>query len=365
MPKFRVCLSGARRSGAFMNALNAVQETEFIACCDPNENNLKNFTDQWGVNGYQNFEQMLESEKPDIVVVASPMHFHVPQALMALDAGAHVMSEVPAAVSLDECWQLLAKVKETGLKYMMAENYCYMRHTVLVKSMVEAGLFGDVYYAEGAYIHEIRNMHYHEDGTPTWRFTWQVGRNGCTYPTHSLGPALQWLKEPVKTVSCIGTGVRSVPQYVNEDTTIMLCKTASDKLANIRLDMVSRRPHVMDYYSVQGLKGCFEAARAHGEQHRVWLEDYAPDANTWQPLSDFEDEFMPEIWRNPPEEAKSAGHGGGDYFVIREFVDSILNDTKPPIDVYDALDFTAPGLVSEMSINQGGVPLPVPDFRKS
>ena len=72
---------------------------------------------------------------------------------------------------------------------------------------------------------------------------------------------------------------------------------------------------------------------------------------------------MPEIWRNPPEEAKRAGHGGGDYFQVREFVDSILQETKPPIDVYEAMDFTVPGLVSQESIRRGSVPLPVPDFR--
>ena len=70
------------------------------------------------------------------------------------------------------------------------------------------------------------------------------------------------------------------------------------------------------------------------------------------------------MWRNPPEEALRAGHGGGDYFEVREFVDSIIDGTKPPIDVYETLDMTVPGLVSEASINQGGIPLPVPDFRE-
>jgi len=365
MPRYRVGVSGARRSPSFMSALNAIAETEPVACCDPNEEARRSFSEEWNVNGYEDFQQMLDSEKLDIVIVASPMQFHVPQAIAAMDAGAHVMSEVPAAVSLDECYQLLAKVRQTSLKYMMAENYCYRRPVVLVQSMVEAGLFGDVYYTEGAYIHNCRALHHDADGTPTWRTIWQVGRNGVTYPTHSLGPCLQWMKERVKSLTCLGTGVRTVPHYVNEDTTVMLCRTESDRMANIRLDMVSNRPHVMDYYSLQGTKGCFEAKRAAGEVDRVWLEDYAKDEQTWQPLTDFEDEFMPDIWRNPPEEAKKSGHGGGDYFVVREFVDSIINDAKPPIDVYDSLEFTAPGLVSEMSINQGGVPLPVPDFRNA
>jgi len=72
---------------------------------------------------------------------------------------------------------------------------------------------------------------------------------------------------------------------------------------------------------------------------------------------------MPEIWRNRPREAVEAGHGGGDYFQVRAFIDSILNGTPPPIDVFAALDMTVPGLVSEESIHRGGIPLPVPDFR--
>ncbi len=363
MSQLRVGMSGARRSGAFMNAVNTVRETKVVACCDPNPDNLKGFCERWKVKGYADFDEMIDAAKLDLVVVASPMQFHAPQAITAMKAGAHVLSEVPATVSLDECWQLLATVKQTGRKYMMAENYCYQRPVVLVKAMVEAGLFGELYYAEGAYVHDVRSMHRNPDGSPTWRVTWQVGRNGCTYPTHSLGPCIQWMKERVKFITCLGTGVHTVPHYVNEDTTIMLCKTEQDRLINIRLDMVSNRPHVMNYYALQGTKGCFEAARAAGEQNRVWLEGYAKDSQTWQPLSEFEEKFMPQIWRNPPEEAKRAGHGGGDYFVVREFVDSILNDAKPPIDIYYSLEYTAPGLVSEMSINQGGVPLPVPDFR--
>lgn len=73
---------------------------------------------------------------------------------------------------------------------------------------------------------------------------------------------------------------------------------------------------------------------------------------------------MPDMWRNPPEEALKAGHGGGDYFEIREFVDCIIKDAKPPVDVYDAMDMTVPGLLSEESIRKGGMPIPVPNFRK-
>jgi predicted dehydrogenase len=149
-----------------------------------------------------------------------------------------------------------------------------------------------------------------------------------------------------------------------EDTVLLLCKTATGKLMRIRLDMLSNRPHNLAYYSLQGTKGCYEAPRGFGDAPKIWLADHSSDANTWRSLSEFEAEFMPEIWRNPPPEAREAGHGGGDYFEVREFVDAILQDRKPPVDLYDALDMTVPGLVSEESIRRGGQPLPVPDFRR-
>lgn len=134
-------------------------------------------------------------------------------------------------------------------------------------------------------------------------------------------------------------------------------------LIKIRLDMLSNRPHNMTYYSLQGTKGCYEAPRGFGDSPKIWLKGYSDNPNQWSSLWDFEEEFMPSIWRNPPEEALKAGHGG-DYFEVRGFVDSIIKDTKPPIDVYETLDMTVPGLVSSESINDGGIPLPVPDFRK-
>ena len=119
----------------------------------------------------------------------------------------------------------------------------------------------------------------------------------------------------------------------------------------------------MSYYALQGTQGCYEAARHAGDGPRVWLHGRCEGSEDWRPLSEFEDEFLPEMWRNPPDEAVAAGHGGGDYFVVRDFVDAILSGSPPPVDVYTALDYTAPGLISEESIERGGAVRPVPDFR--
>jgi hypothetical protein len=149
-----------------------------------------------------------------------------------------------------------------------------------------------------------------------------------------------------------------------EDTVLLLCKTATGKLMRIRVDMLSKRPHATTNYALQGTKGAFEGARRRDERSWVWVEDRCPDRNAWVPLSDFEDEFLPEIWRNPPEVALKAGHGGGDYFEIVDFVDAVQGRKAPTISIDYAMDMTLPGLVSQESIRQGGAWLPVPDSRE-
>ncbi len=361
--ELKVGIVGAPRGSGFVRAVQTVSETVLVAICDINKDVLEQRANQFGVEQrYTEYQKMAQSDL-DIIVVATPMPLHVPQAVMALENGKHVLTEVPAATDLEQCWQLVEAVKKSNRKYMMAENYTYMKPNVLVRAMAKKGLFGEVYFGEGEYIHELKGL----NEVTKWRRKWQTGRNGCTYPTHSLGPVMQWFQDRVATVCCVGSGHHyRDPRgdlYENEDSTSMICKMAGGGQINVRVDMLSNRPHNMTYYSLQGTNGCYESSRGFGDSPKIWLKDYHQEIK-WHSLWDFEEEFMPEMWRNPPEEALIAGHGGGDYFEIREFVDCIVNDARPPVDVYDALDMTVPGLVSEESINRGGIPIPVPDFRK-
>jgi len=361
--ELKVGFVGAPRASGFIGAFQTVTETLPVALCDIRPDVLENVANRFGIElRYTDYEQMVKTDL-DIIVVTTPMPLHAPQAVMALESGKHVLSEVPAATDLEQCFKLVKAVRESGKQYMMAENYTYMKPNVLVRELARRGLFGEIYFGEGEYLHELKA---HNEATP-WRRKWQTGRNGCTYPTHSLGPVLLWFDDRVATVVCLGTGhPYEDPRgdcYENEETTLMLCKMSRGGLIKIRLDMLSNRPHLMTYYSLQGTKGCYEAPRGFGDSPKICLAEYSDNPNQWRSLWDFEAEFMPEIWRNPPEEALRAGHGGGDYFEVRGFVDAIAKDTKPPIDVFEALDMTVPGLVSEESINRGGIPLPVPDFR--
>jgi predicted dehydrogenase len=364
MKDVKVALVGAHRARTFFAALQAHPETQIVALCDIDERGLAKTGEEAGVKAlYTNYERMLEESQPDAVVIATPMHFHASQSITALQRGIHVLCEVTAAVSLDEARWLARACKESPAVYMMAENYTYMRSNVLVRQMVDAGLFGEVYYAEGEYLHELSSLHHTPQGKPTWRYYWQVGVNGCTYPTHSLAPCLQWVKERPERVSCIGTGRWTDPEHAMEDTVLLLCKTHTGKLIRVRLDMLSKRPHAMTNYTLQGTKGAYESPRRVGEGHWVWVEGRCSSANEWRPLDDFADEFLPDFWRNPPPAALKAGHGGGDYFEVVDFIDAVLGRKPAPIGVHAALDMTLPGLISQESIRRGGEWLEVPDSR--
>ena len=143
---------------------------------------------------------------------------------------------------------------------------------------------------------------------------------------------MQWMNDRVTSVNCLGSGhhykdPRGI-HYENEDTTLTLCKLASGGLVQLRLDMLSNRPHNMAYYSLQGTKGCYEAPRGPSDQHKIWLAERSREPSAWQPLSDYES-FLPEPWKNPPPEAKKAGHGGGDFWVIDDFVAASRAANRP------------------------------------
>ena len=143
----------------------------------------------------------------------------------------------------------------------------------------------------------------------------------------------------------------------------MLAKTVSGALIKIRVDMLSNRPHAMTNYSLQGTHGCYESARSQLEPHKIWLEHLSPDMNTWLSLESLEQDYLPEMWRHPPQAALQAGHGGGDYFEVLDFINSIVDGNPCPIGIHEAMDMTLPGLVSQQSIQRDNQWLDVPDSR--
>ena len=364
---FNIGIVGACGRGAsFKAACDVLGGLRILAVCDVNADGLDAAAEQLGAaEKYTDYEKMIAAADLDAVIIGTPMHFHVPQAVAALDAGLHVLSEVPAGVSLDGCKQLVRAANASPGSYMMAENYTYMRPNAVVREIAAAGLFGTCYFAEGEYIHELKGLNEHT----RWRRKWQTGVNGVTYGTHSLGPILQWMAgDRVAKVCCAGSGHHyrdpRGDEYENEDACVMLCKMAGGGLVKIRVDMISDRPHSMTNYQLQGADGCYESSRHEGEVGKIWLRSRCDDPNKWLDLTELEEEFLPEFWKQAMDAAEKAGHGGGDYFEILDFVDAATGKRPPVIGIHEAMDMTLPGLISQQSIAEDGRWLDVPDSRE-
>ena len=321
---------------------------------------------------FASFETMLGHV--DAVFVATPMHLHAPQAIAALQAGRHVLSEVTAAVALDELWSLVDAARASNLVYTMAENYLFFEESLIVRAMAAEGLFGKPYFGEGEYVHDVKAYHHLPDGSPTWRARWQVGARGNTYPTHSLGPVLSWFEAagaPARPVSvvCLGSGVHTDLEHPHDDTTETLVRLEGGGLVRLRLDMMSNRPPEEAFYGLQGTHGVFESGRARRGGGQVWVGENPPpgpvreEPRAWRPVGDFA-ELLPAETRALIRQAQGAGHGGGDFLVAHAFVRAVLGEAPNPVEPVRAAEWTAVGLCSTLSIEAGGAPVPVPDFRR-
>ena len=177
---------------------------------------------------------------------------------------------------------------------------------------------------------------------------------------------LQWVEgKRVISVCAVGTGHHyrdtQDASFEMEDSITTMCRLSSGGLAQIRLDMLSDRPHNMVHYALQGTDGCYESTDGYKGIAKIWLKSrHKP--NEWQPLEDLE-QYLPDHWKNPPRQALEAGHGGSDYWVIQDFLSAIREDRNPPIDIDRAMDMTLPGLISQQSLAQGSTWVAVPDSR--
>ena len=370
MKKIKIGIAGCRGLSTLMG-LRDREDVEIAAMCDLDEKHLNDAAERIGgdVKKYRIFEDMIESDI-DAVIIATPMQCHVPQAIAALEAGKHIMCEVTAGVSMDELFWLCETVEKYNKIYMYAENYIYAPKVQLVKNMVAQGMFGTPYYAEGMYLHDIHDILVYPDGKTSWRSYWQCGKRGNFYPTHSIGPVMQWFPgDRITEISTFSPGIYNDLGLKQDSGTTTMCRTEKGNLLSIRTDCLSPRPHCMDNYLLQGTGGIFQSAqygkgRLAGDIDRVSLcsNKLENGGMDWEDLMNYK-EYLPERYKNATEEQRKAGHDGGDFFIVEDFINAIKTDTQPELDVYKACEWTAAGLLSALSVTNNGKTLEVPHFR--
>jgi predicted dehydrogenase len=348
--------------------LAALDAGTIVAVCDIVPSAVERSAAQLHAAAYTDYDKFLRHGM-DLIIIATPDTLHAQQAAQALTAGVGVVSEVPAATTIDDARRLVQAQRKSGGFYMLLENYGYRDENELIRRMVQAGQFGDVYFGEGEYLHDCRGLNRFPDGSLTWR-----GRDfsGYVYIWHSLRPLLYILDDRPRRVSAMGTMQQGrLEAGINiYDNVVSLIETAAGRLLKIRVDIVSPRPHLMDYYAVQGTKGSFEGTRGFGDPPRIWLEALEPADRpgksgpgvSWRPLADFEAEYIPDRVAARTAAAKT-GHGGSDYWTMKAFVDAFRQGAASPVDVFRALDCSMPGPLALESARAGGAPVEIPDPR--
>ncbi len=381
----RIAMVGVGNRGrGLLKRLARLPNVAVTAVCDLDEGHTRQaieiVREQQGTTpvGYfgrpEAYRDMLTRDDVDGVLIATPTKWHCPMAIQAMQAGKHVGSEVPAGFTRDELWELVKAKEATGRRYMLLENYLYMRHVMMVYHMVRQGVFGDAYYAEGSYLHDCRFMLFKKDGTLDWWGDWASQHHGHDYPTHSLGPVSKWLalNEGDRMTHCsammsrprvlkeytVGRFGADSPQaginWANGDMTCVMIQTEQGRLIRIDYDVNSPRPAVFPYL-LQGTRGVYDS------RHGIYVEGTS-DYEKWQPVAEYAERYEHPYWRREGEAAAKAGHGGGDYFVLRDFADMVRTNREPWIDVYDGASWSVIYHCSRESIDRQGASVEVPDF---
>lgn len=328
-------------------------------------------------DGPDDYKRMLQRDDIDAVFVTTPTVFHGPMGAASLRAGKWVFSEVPACNTIEEGWDLINAAEESGKGYFMAENYCFMRHNLLVLNMVEKGVFKTFTFAECGYIHEARDLQFNPDGTLNWRGRLNSSAEliGNTYPTHSLGPVSMWLgitrgdrmlrsttmmsrSATFRETALKRFGPDSPAGKVttwNGDTTNSLIQTENGVVISLRFDVQSPRPHHMDFYTLQGTGASYD------DEAGIYIDG---KSKGWDPISKYYADYEHPYWLRHAEKARTYGHGGGDYFTLQHFYGCIREGKPFGIDVYDAVTWSSLIPLSAKSIREKGMPQEIPDYTR-
>jgi len=327
--------------------------------------------------GERDFERLCEREDLDAVITATPWEWHTPVCVAAMRAGKYAGTEVPAAGTVEECWDLVRTSKETGVPCMMLENVCYFQNVLTLLRMVREGVLGDMLHCQGGYQHDCRFLLFNTDGTLTWRGRHAAAMNGNLYPTHPIGPIAWWLDinrgDRFTQLSSVSTPAKGMRNYAAEhfgpdhaaaqrdyalgDVNTTFLETAKGRTVVLYFDMCTPRPYDL-IFRVQGTKGLFM-----GTLDQIYIEGVSPQKDQYEPFAPYLEKYAHPLWEELEQEAKAhGGHGGADYITLHQFVRAVRNGTQTPQDVYDAAAWSVVFPLSVQSVAQGGAMLEFPDF---
>jgi predicted dehydrogenase len=380
---------GQRGPGA-VSRMSFIEGVEIKALCDkiPDrataaqkylvDKGLPKAKEYSGENGWKD---MIDKEDLDLIYICSPWHLHTPMAVYAMQRGKHAVTEIPAALTLDEAWQLVETSEKTRKHCMMLENCCYDFFEMLTLNMTRNGLFGELVHAEGAYIHDLLNLNFDKNGYENmWRLRQNILQNGNLYPMHGLGPIAQCMNinrgDRMDYMVSVSTNDFQMAQRAKElaakdpffnefvgkkyrgnmNTTTI--RTTNGKTMMVQHDVTSPRPYSR-IHLISGTKG---VAQKWPEPERIafghdWIKE--------DEMKQLSEKYTPELIKHIGEIAKKVGgHGGMDFTMDWRLIDCLRNGLPLDMDVYDAASWSSIIPLSEKSIAKRSSSMDIPDFTR-
>ncbi len=407
--RLRLAMIGTGMRGlVLLKELLRREDVEVAALCDIEPLMLRKALDQCEKAGRpqprifgedadpQAFRRLLALKGLDGVIIATPWEWHAPMAIAAMEAGVPVGCEVVAGISLQDHWEVLDTQLRTRTPYMLLENVCYRRDVMAVLQMVRAGLFGELVHLQGGYQHDLRAVKFNS-GDPArpygggvefgakgwsearWRTQHAVQRNGELYPSHGIGPCAMYANihrgNRFTHISSFASKARGLQDYVNRKmkapadhpsastrfqlgdviTTTLACENGETIL--LQHDTSLPRPYSLGF-RVQGTDGLWMDLN-----RSIHIEGKSPP-HQWEDFQAYQDRYDHPLWKKHAAQAEGAGHGGMDFFVVHAFVEALKAQAPMPIDIYDAVAWSAITPLSEQSIAEGFKTLAFPDFTR-
>jgi len=364
MANVKIGMFGAWRGNSYVELIMKAEDIDLVAICDKNLDKLEKDKELPGVATFTDFDTFLTEGKKlgmNAVFLANYFHQHAPFAIKAMQAGMNVVSECTSAATMKECVELVEAVEATGRKYMIAENYPFMTFNMKMEQMVSTGMLGSLLYAEGEYNHscsteELKTL---TPGPNHWR-GWMPR---TYYVTHAMGPVMYLTKTMPKYVSARAAHSDLLYQLRDwrhnyDGAAMMFCEMDNGMMA--RFTGCTAMASDYSRYRVCGDIAGVEGGGYVGEDkvRLYYFHHTVPQGEQQVQLLDASLESLGE----KGEEAKKAGHGGGDYWIVQNIIDYFQNGVEPFFNVYRGVAMSATAILGWRSALNHGENFRVPDF---
>ena len=364
--KMKVSIIGLGFGAEFIPIYQAHANVEIHSICQRTESKLNEIGDQFNIERrHTSYDEVLSDPEVDFVHINSPIPDHAPMSIAALKAGKHVMCTVPMATTVEECREICELVKETGLKYMMAETVVYSREFLFIKEMYEKGELGKIQYMQASHPQDMEG----------WPEYWEH-MIPMHYATHVVSPVLGLVNRRAEYVSCIGSGTISgeLAEKSGNSSAVQSCHIKlqdSDIAAHIWRFLFDTARQYRESFDVYGTKKSFEWTLVEDDKHVIHTakkpEGEIPELVT---VPDYAHLLPEEIQKftQSIEDAdhlsfvQGGGHGGSHPHMVNEFVSALLDDRDPWPNAVQSANWTCVGICAHESAQKGGEIVPLPEF---